>query len=280
MAKRLAAPAVLVVLLSILVAFPSTRASAQAFLDLFRVVHIAAVPVNLERLNQLSQRGLDIPTIIGSQVEVLAEPGLPLAYPSPADAARAAAIDLQLPTAVPPGFVLVRTEVKGEHAARVKADAAKLQDVLDALDIADVIPPAGLDGQIATIRVPPIVRAVYANGNQEVSLFQARSPDITVPAGIDIPSLAEIGLRIAGLGASEAHTLAQAVDWRSTMLVPIPAQAATFRQVDLHGSRVLFVESTARRGPRTVMWSRRGVMYAMTGTINSGPLLEMAESVQ
>lgn len=280
MAKRLAAPAVVVLLLTVLVAFPSTRASAQAFLDLFRVVHIAAVPVDIERLKQLSQRGLDIPTMIGSQLEVMADPGPAQVFASPDEAARAAAIDLRLPTAVPPGLVLVRTEVKGEHAARVKADAGKLQDVLDALAIADVAPPQGLDGQTATIRVPPIVRAVYGNGTQEVSLFQSRSPEITLPGGIDLPALAEIGLRIAGLGTSEAHTLANAVDWRSTMLVPIPAGASTFRQVDVQGTRGLFVESTTRRGPRAVMWGRGGMMYVMTGSVNGPTLLQMAESVQ
>ena len=64
--RRLAAPAVVVLVLIAIAAFPSTRASAQAFLDLFRVVNIAAVPVNIDRLQQLSQQGLDIPTLLGS----------------------------------------------------------------------------------------------------------------------------------------------------------------------------------------------------------------------
>jgi hypothetical protein len=170
--------------------------------------------------------------------------------------------------------------MKGEHAARVTADTSKLQEVLAALEIGDVAVPQGLDGQTATIRVPPIVRTVYANGKQEVSLFQARSPEVTLPPGLDLPPLAEIGLRIAGLGSGEAHTLAQAIDWRSTMLVPIPAGAATFRQIDLQGSRGLFIEPASQRGPRGVMWSRDGAIYAMTGAIGSETLLQIAASVQ
>ena len=279
-ARRFVAPALVVLVLAGVMAVPAGRASAQAFLDLFRVAHVAAIPVNVDRLKQLSDRGLDIPTLIGSQVEVLADPGPVQVYTSPADAGKAAGLTLRAPTALPPGLVLVRTELKGEHAARVKADTAKLEEVLAALQITDVAPPQGLDGQIATIRVPPIVRTVYANGKQEVSLFQARSPEITLPPGLDLPPLAEIALRVAGLGSGEAHTLAQAIDWRSTLLVPIPAGASTFRQIDLHGSRGLFIEPTSQRGPRGVMWSSGGAIYAMTGSIGSETLLQIAASVQ
>ena len=279
-ARRFAIPATAVVLLLLAGAFPPARASAQAFLDLFRVVHIAAIPVDVDRLNQLSRNGLDIQTLIGSQVEVLADPGPARVFTSPAEAAKAAALDLRLPAAVPGNLTLVRAELKGEHAARVTADSRKLQDVLDALDIGDLKPPAGLDGQTATIRVPPIVRTVYANGATEVSFFQARRPEVTLPAGLDLPPIAEIGLRIAGVGATEAHTLAQAIDWRTTMLVPIPAGATTFRQVDVAGNRGLLVESTTGRKLKAVLWSTGDAMYAITGGMSGQTLLQMAGSVQ
>jgi len=278
--RRLAVPALAGLVLIAIVAFPSARASAQAFLDLFRVVNVAAVPVNVDRLKQLSQRGLDIETLIGSQVEVLADPGPPQLVNSPAEAAAAAGITLRQPTVLPPGLMLVRTELTGERAAQIKADSSKLRDVLDALDITDVSPPAELDGRTATIRVPPMIRTVYANGGQELSFFQARSPEMTLPPGIDVPPLAEIGLRIAGLGSSEAHVLAHAIDWRSTLLVPIPAAASTFRQVDLPGGRGLFVEPTTRRGPRAILWASGGMVFAMTGSINNQTLLQIARSVQ
>jgi hypothetical protein len=278
--RRAAIAVAIAALVAALVAVPAARTSAQAFLDLFRVVNVAAVPVNLDRLNQLGRNGLDMQTLIGSQVEVLADPGPARIVSSPAEAAKMAAVDLRLPTVLPPGLVLVRTEVKGERAARVTADVRKLQAVLDALAIGDLEPPNGVDGQTATIRVPPIIRAVYANGITEVSFFQARRPEVTLPAGIDLPVLAEIGLRVAGLGSAEAHTLAHAIDWRTTMVVPIPTNAATFRQVDIAGSRGLLVESTTGRQLKAVLWSNGASMYAITGGMMAQTLMRMAESVQ
>jgi len=278
--RRLLTAAAVIVVLAVIVTVPATRASAQAFLDLFRVVHVAAVPVDVDRLKQLSSSGLDISTLIGSQVEVLADPGPAQVYTSPSEAAKAAGIELRLPTVMPPKLVLVRTEMKGERAARITADGRKLQDVLDALAIADLKAPTGLDGQTATIRMPPVVRAVYANGITEVSFFQARRPEVTLPAGIDLPPLAEIGLRIAGLGSSEAHTMAQAIDWRTTMLVPIPASATRFRQVDIAGARGLLVEQTTGRQLKAVLWSSGNALYAITGGMASATLMQMAESIQ
>jgi hypothetical protein len=264
----------------VLFAFPAVRASAQAFLNLFRVVNFTAVPVNVDRFKQLGPNGLDIRTLIGQQIEVLADPGPPQTVLTLGDAAQAAGIPVKLPSVVPPGLVIVRTEVEGEHAARVTADTAKLTDVLNALGITDVRPPAALDGQVATVRVPPIVRTVYANGNQEVAFIQARSPEVTLPASVDLAALGEIGLRIVGFDAVQAHTLAQAIDWRGTLIVPVPAGASSFRQVDIHGNRGLFVESTERGDLKAVLWSENGLVYGMTGGLSDALMLQMAESVQ
>jgi hypothetical protein len=261
-------------------ALPSVRASAQVFLNLFRVVNFTAVPVNVDRINQLTQNGLDVSRLLGDQVEILADPGPPQSFATPADAANAAGVPLALPAVVPPNLVIVRIEVEGERAARVRADTRKLQDVLDALDITDVRSPAGLDGQEITLRVPPVMRLVYANGTQEVSFRVARSPEVFLPAGMDLPSLGEVGLRIAGLEPLQAHTLAHAIDWQGTLVVPVPANALSFRQVDVRGHRGLFVESTERNDIRTVVWSEGGSIFGIAGPLNGQLMLQMANSVQ
>jgi hypothetical protein len=278
--RRVAFGAAAAVLMVALFALPSVRASAQQFLNLFRVVNFTAVPVNVDRLNQLSRDGLDIGRLIGEQVQVLAEPGPAQIFATPADAAAAAGVSLRMPAAVPSNLTLVRIEVEGARSARVTANTRKLQDVLDALGIADVGPPSGLDGQMATLHVPPVMRVVYANGDREVSFLHARSPEVALPAGLNLPLLGEIGLRIMGLDRVAAHTLAQAIDWRGTLVLPVPARASSFRRVDIRGNRGLFVESTERRDLTAVAWSDGGSVFGMTGSVNGQVLLQMADSVQ
>lgn len=263
-----------------LFALPSVRASAQAFLNLFRVVNFTAVPVNTDRINQLNRSGLNLSTLIGKQVEVLADPGPARVFATTTDAADAAGIKVRLPTILPPGLTLVRTEVEGEHAVRVTGDTRKLTDILETIGLTDVQPPAGLDGQVATLRVQPIMRMVYGSGNLEVVFLQARSPEVTLPAAIDLSALGEVGLRIAGLGRSEAHTLAQAIDWRNTLVLPVPAGVSSFRQVAIHGSHGLLVTFKEKREIRSLVWSEGGSVYGITGPLGEGLIAQMADSVQ
>ena len=50
-----------------------------------------------------------------------------------------------------------------EMAARITVNTAGLQAVLDTLGLADVELPEGLDGQTATVRLPPVVTQTFVN---------------------------------------------------------------------------------------------------------------------
>src|SRR6476620_4165323 len=57
-------------------AFPSVRAGAAAFLDLFRVVNFAPVAVNPQRMKELaSRKDIDLPHLLGDQVQMLKDAG-------------------------------------------------------------------------------------------------------------------------------------------------------------------------------------------------------------
>jgi hypothetical protein len=268
------------VLAAVLFLLPVVRTSAQTFLNLFRVVNFTAVPVDVSRIQRLSERGLDLPSLIGEHVEVLVDPGPPQVFAMPADASAVSGMYVSVPAVVPPALAMLKTEVTGERQLRIVADTRRLQGVLDALGITDVQAPAELNGQVATLRVPPVVAITYANGSGAVTLFQARSPEVTAPSGVNVAALGEIGLRIAGLDRNAAHTVAQAIDWRATLIVPVPAGVSAFRQVDVQGQRGLYVESTDRAEIRAVAWSKGGIVYGLTGALNAGTLLQMADSVQ
>jgi hypothetical protein len=258
---------------------PAVRASAQAFFDLFRIVDFVAVPVDVTRLERLSDAGLDLRQLIGSHTQVLTDPGPPQVVALPDEAGQLAGFVVKEPVAVPPDMTRVTIQVSGEHAVQVIADGRRLREVLDALAITDLQVPDGLDGQTAIVRVPPVVRIEYGNGDRTLIFVQSRSPEITAPTAVDLPRLGEIGLRIAGIDRAEAYSLARAIDWRSTLIVPVPARSATFQQIAVQGTRGLLVESAAPKTMRSLMWSNGGMMYGLTTNIDIQSLLVAAESV-
>jgi hypothetical protein len=271
--------------------FPPVRAGAQAFLDLFRLSNFAGVSFDPQRLSEIAATGLDFPHLFGEEIEMVTPPAPPVSYASPQEAGAAAGIRVYTPAWLPAGMALSQTDLIGETALRFTFSTANLQTLLEALGIDDVTVPAGIHGQQASVRVPPIVRTTYTDGKLRASLTQARSPDVSFPAGLDLPVLAEIALRILGLDRREAYRIAQSVDWRTTLLVPVPATAATFQEVNVQGQQALLIESIAPRGDgdqrrerqpvgQLLLWSSQGNVYALDGTLRPAQLLEMAQTLQ
>ena len=126
------------------------------------------------------------------------------------------------------------------------ANSVRLQQVMDALGINDLTVPPGLDGHVVSARVPPVVMIRYDHGDRRTRLYQARTPQLTLPDSIDVRALGEIGLRILGLAPAEAKQFAQALDWHTTLVLPVPPNASSFRQVNIGGHLGVLIEHQPR----------------------------------
>lgn len=292
-ASKLAALAATVAVVAVAFSLPAVRAGAQAFLDFFRVTTFAGVPFDPQRFAAIDSRGLDLSQVLGAPVQI-STTGSKTSFATLEEAGDAAGIRARAPAWLPAGYSLAQAAVTPALTVRAHASGARLQSVLDTLAIDDVTVPAALDGAEITANVPAMVEAQYANGRTSVTLLQARTPEVAFPAGLDLPVLAEIGLRILGLDRAEAQRLAYSVDWRSTLLVPIPLNAAVFREVDVQGNRGLMIESvepnavtepvdaTAPGGRHRAMllWSSGGQVFALHGALRTQDALEIAQSMQ
>jgi hypothetical protein len=274
--------------LVLLFASPAARAAAQDFLDLFRVKRFVAVPVDPARVEQLRSGRVDVQALLGDSVEELTPRTEPVTVASAREAGEKAGIPVLVPTYVFNTNDAPEIRVEGEHAARLRADAERLRELLGALGIDDVKVPDALDGAEVTVRVPSAVTMRYKRGGAWVATFsQARSPEVDLPTGVDLAELGEVGLRIAGLSADEAHDFARKVDWHTTMLVPVPANAASFRECDVRGTTGLLITVDSARvgatggdGARSiVLWSDNGMVYAISSTMHPIDLIEMANSL-
>ena len=69
--------------------FPSVRASAQAFIDLFRVRNFVAVSIDPAKIEaSLKGSSLDFKNLLSDQIQVVESPGRPRPVPSTASAGR------------------------------------------------------------------------------------------------------------------------------------------------------------------------------------------------
>lgn len=275
--------AVLVALFTI----PAVRAGAQAMLEMFRVRNFVAVSFDPERMEKLRSLKQDRAMMVFDRQQVIQDPGKPVVQLSTAAAGAVAGFTVESPSFLPNGLVLDTVAVTGEGRARFGASTAQLREVLDALDLSDVEVPANLDGQDLTVHMYPVVSQSFRAEKHHLALVQSRNPEVSLPAGVDLPRLGEIGLRILGLDAGEARRLAQSIDWKSTLLVPVPTTASAFNQVTVRGNPGLLVTTrgegaNGRRGRAgsVLLWTEGDRVLALAGTLGSRDLMQVAESVR
>jgi hypothetical protein len=281
--RRPLVAAAAVVAVTVLISVPGVRASVAQFVSLFRVVNVVGVPVDASHLDRLKAEDLQIGALIGEHVQVVQDPGAPVNVASLADAAAAAGITVATPQWLPANTQVIETAVMGERVMRVTADSGRLQQVMDALGINDLSVPAGLDGHVVAVRVPPVVMIRYDHQNARRSrLFQARTPELTLPNSIDVQALGEIGLRILGLPPAEAKQFAHAIDWHTTLVVPVPPNATSFRQVDVNGHRGVLIQHQPRnQSPTTtIVWSTPERVFALVSIQHVAEVMAMASSVR
>lgn len=284
---RVLAAACAVAIVTALFTVPSVRVSAQAVLDLFRVRRFAAVEFKKTRLEALRSLEKERGYVIFDRKETVLDPG-PARYVSSRDAATSmAGFNVSAPSFLPDGIAADSVFVEGEGAMRLSMSEGKLRSLLDRFEINDVTIPPDLDGKWIEVRMPPIVVQRFRSENRRVALIQARSPEVGVPAGWDVERLAEIGLRVLGLDRGEARRISRATDWRSTLLVPVPVNAVTFRQVTVRGQSALLVTTPGERDAagvrqrdgKVLLWTAGDRVFCIRGNISSSDIIQMAESV-
>jgi hypothetical protein len=281
--RRALVPAAIVILVGVAISVPAVGASVTRFVSLFRVVNFVAVPVDASRVERLKADDLQIDTLVGEHVQVIQDPGPPVDVASLADAAAAIGMPLATPQWLPNDTRIIETAVVGERAMRVTASSERLQQVMDALGVTDLSVPPGLDGHVVEVRVPPVVMIRYDHQDKRrTRLFQARTPQIALPDGVDLQALGEIGLRILGLPAQEASQFAHAIDWHTTLVVPVPPNATSFQQIDINGRQGVLIQHQPRdESPTTtIVWSTPDRVFALVSIEHVSAVTAMAASVR
>jgi hypothetical protein len=268
---------------------PPVRAVAREFLDLFRVQRFAAVPVDTDRLARL-ERGVDLKALIGSQLEVIEPSVEPETVADPQTASSIAGIDVREPSTIPADAALAQVSVSRPGAFRMFIDTEKLRSLAEVMGVEDAEIPDEWDGAMVEVHAPPVVTLHYRRGASDFVVAQSRGPEVALPEQVDLAAMGALGLRIAGMSAEEARLFAGRIDWRSTLLVPIPAEGSHFREVEVGGRTGLLVsgrpserqsDGSRREGSwrSVLLWTDGDRIFAASGPGTGIEVLEMARSI-
>jgi hypothetical protein len=288
---------VAVLLLALILAIPTTRGLAAKLLSLFRVQQVAVVSVDFTGMQQLagnSAFGTQISELLSKSVNMTKEPGEPVTAGSAEEASSLTGFTVRLPQGLTPSQISVETGA----AFTLTVDRAKAQALLDEAGRGDLVLPDSIDGAEIAVDIPAGIAAYYGacpqpgddaaglglNGSMGrrypdcVILAEIPSPTVNAPADIDVAQLAQLGLQFTGMTADEAAAFSKTVDWTSSLVVPIPKNAATYEQVQVDGVTGTLIQRPADDSPQFVLiWVKSGIIYAIGGLgTDSQQALQMA----
>jgi putative zinc finger protein len=284
--------------LAISLMFPATRSFAQRLLATLRVERVQTVSLDFSAMNTgTSSQPLEMLAKMLSDNAVVTTNEKPTTVDSQAAASQAAGF----PVRVLSGRADEATfDVTGAHAFHLTLDRSRLQDVLDQAGRPDLVLPATLDGATVSVQVPRAVALAYGNckkgdasstaaapsaaPNPCLMVMQAPSPVINVPSDLNIQQLAEIGLQLAGWSPVKAREFCQTVDWKSTLVLPIPRTVQSYETVSINGVRgtlMHFPESNnAKRPSFALVWVDGGIIYSIIGNADPSSAVQLASALQ
>jgi hypothetical protein len=236
--------------------------------------------------------------LFADSANVTREPGSPAAVSNAGEASSLAGFGVRLLADREAALT-----VQSASAFEVTIDRMRAQALLNEAGRSDLQLPQSLDGALIQVDIPNSVTAAYgacpsrssgnfAGGPPEgmhrqpardcVLLAQAPSPSVMTPPDVDIAALAELALQFAGLSADEARQFSQTVDWTTTLVVPIPTDAADYETVTVDGVSGTLVTGASRSGlvPYTLMWVKSDIIYALSGYGSAEEALALANSLQ
>lgn len=293
------AASVAIAVLAISLMFPAARSFAQRLLATLRVERVQPVSLDLQGLdNGSNHESLEALAKLLSSNAVVTTNEKEMHADSQDAASQAAGFPVRLLSARTdtPMF-----DVSGAHAFHLTLDRSRLQDILDEAGRPDLLLPATIDGATVSVELPRAVAVKYGDcakrGQSPASgpassttptepclvLLEAPSPVINVPSDLNIQQLAEIGLQMAGWDTVKAREFCQSVDWKSTLVVPIPQNVQSYETVNINGVRGTLMHLGNARNERAsfaLIWVDNGIIYGLTGQNGATSAVPLASSMQ
>lgn len=248
--RRTVAAAAVAAACGVAFSFPSVRAAAADFLNIFRVEQVQVITVRPEEMAQMAaalQQGVG--QVDMKQFGQAAFDGGRLTGPlEAAEAARRSGVDLPALAAAPEGYGQPSYYVKPESTARFTFNAKNINSLLQSLGGSQVLPDS-VDGQSVRVRVPATAVVRYpasAAGQPSLHLMRLTAPELQVPEGTDIQVVRTALLAIPILPADLRAQLVAVRDWQHTLI--LPAMEGQSSQVSVNGKPVIYLEGPGGAG--------------------------------
>ena len=264
--------------------FEPVQVAAQDFLSIFRVQEFAVVPVGPEQREQLQEAA----TLLGqnfflSEPVVIEQPESQT-VPTLDEASAAVGFPVLAPAYVPEELVPVQgIQVSSRGVGLVEVDLELARTLFAALELDPGLLPDSLGEEPLEIVIPPMATQSWnLDSRIGLTIVQVPSPTVDYPDDVDPEALGAAALTLLGMEEVEAARMSQSIDWTTTLVLPIPTDVASFREVAIDGVHgLLITESSDEHGAHSALiWQKDGIVRFLEGNLTMDLIMDVADSIQ
>jgi anti-sigma factor RsiW len=269
----------LVALFVAAMAVEPVQTMAARFLGIFRVQQFQVVQVDPTQADRFKNFDKQIFT------NVKMDKANPTDVTSAAQASQLAGFTVLTPSVMPNRQTLSKFVVEGAHTAQANVDLNAARSLLQLANQPTDALPQG-DKLTLNAKIAPSVGMEYGQGLRAVHIFQGRSPELDVPANVDVKRLGEIGLEMMGVAPAEAARLSNSIDWATTLVVPVPKNLATVQEITVRGTTGYLMRNqttnaqTSESDVPVLFWEANGILYAVSGNLSDAELVNVAQGLK
>jgi hypothetical protein len=273
----------LVALVLVAFTFEPVQVAARDFLSIFRVQGFAVVPVGPEEREQIREAAeLLEQNFFLSEPTVLVEPE-ETTVSTLEEASAVVGFAVRSPSFLPERLgALDGIQVSTQGVGLLDVDLEMARSLFEMLELDPAILPDSLGEQPLEFVLPPMATQTWTyEGRAALTFIQVPSPTIDYPDDVDPQALGMAALQLLGMDESEAERLSESIDWTNTLVLPIPTDISSFREVAIDGTHGLLIsERYDRDGSHTaLMWQRDGIVYFLGGNLSDDLIMDVADSI-
>lgn len=141
--------------------------------------------------------------------------------------------------------------------------------------------PANIDGKTFKIDFASQVTMNYSINNKPITIMETKSPEITVPDDVDIDAVYDAVVEMPIIPQRLQSQLKSMKDWKSTLYIPVIESEMI--EVNINGAKGYMskdYEDSEENSESAVIWYDKGIIYVVSGEVDSEELLKIAKSVK
>ncbi|HPU35529.1 MAG TPA: zf-HC2 domain-containing protein [Bacillota bacterium] len=273
--RAVATAAAIILALAVTFSIGSVRSAASDLLTIFRVEKVKTInltPSDLAQIETALREGAG-KVDIGNFGKLEFSGGNESGKVTLEEARNAVDFELNLPDVLPGGYQLQEVHKYSAGHMEFTLDTIKTNQVLQSLGSENLLPEE-LNGRTFVVKSPAQISAAYSDpGNQSVSIWQGRSPELIAP-GSDVNTIRDALLALPFLPENLRAQLASINDWEHTFL--IPNVGGSSQEVVVNGVPGVFIgQNGSEEQTSCLIWQKAGVVYAVSGQLDLGQALQL-----